>query len=54
MSLIERLLGRTLSSQEESDQKITALAGVPILGLDALSSAAYGPEAALTVLLAVG
>lgn len=54
MSLIERLLGRTLSSQEENDQKITALAGVPILGLDALSSAAYGPEAALTVLLAVG
>ena len=54
MSLIERLLGRTLSSQEESTQKITPLAGVPILGLDALSSAAYGPEAALTVLLAVG
>ncbi|WP_407569051.1 APC family permease [Deinococcus altitudinis] len=54
MSLIERLLGRTLSSQEESTQKITPLAGVPILGLDALSSAAYGPEAALTVLLAIG
>ncbi|WP_424952879.1 APC family permease [Deinococcus sp.] len=54
MSLMERLLGRTLSSQEESAQKITPLAGVPILGLDALSSAAYGPEAALTVLLAAG
>lgn len=54
MSLIERLLGRTLSSQEEDTQKISPLVGVPILGLDALSSAAYGPEAALTVLLAAG
>ena len=29
-------------------------AGVPVLGLDALASAAYGPEAALTVLIAAG
>src|SRR4029079_2698368 len=28
--------------------------GVPVLGLDALASAAYGPEAALTVLLPTG
>jgi amino acid transporter len=27
---------------------------VPVLGLDALSSAAYGPEAALTLLLPMG
>jgi amino acid transporter len=30
------------------------LTGVPVLGLDALSSAAYGPEAALTLLLPLG
>src|SRR5581483_10749553 len=29
-------------------------AGIPIFGLDALSSAAYGPEAALTVLIPLG
>jgi amino acid transporter len=30
------------------------LAGIPIFGLDALSSAAYGPEAALTLLIPLG
>lgn len=30
------------------------MAGIPLLGLDALSSAAYGPEAALTVLIPLG
>ena len=30
------------------------MAGVPALGLDGLSSAAYGPEAALVVLLLLG
>ena len=29
-------------------------AGIPMLGLDALSSSAYGPEAALTILLPLG
>ena len=33
--------------------EIGPLTGVPVLGLDALSSAAYGPEAALTLLLAI-
>ncbi len=30
------------------------LAGIPVFGLDALSSAAYGPEAALTLLIPLG
>jgi hypothetical protein len=30
------------------------MGGVPIFGLDALSSAAYGPEAALTILIPLG
>ena len=54
MSLIDLLVGRPLATQEEEGQKIGPLSGVPILGLDALSSAAYGPEAALTVLLGLG
>jgi amino acid transporter len=48
------LFGRRLASAEEDEQKIGPLAGVPVLGLDALSSAAYGPEAALTLLLPLG
>ena len=54
MSVLDRLLGRALASHEEEDQKVGPLAGVPMLGLDALASAAYGPEAALTLLLPLG
>src|SRR5262249_54876649 len=38
----------------EGEQKIGWISGVPMLGLDALSSAAYGPEAAMTLLIALG
>jgi amino acid transporter len=48
------VLGRRLASAEEGEQRIGPLAGVPVLGLDALSSAAYGPEAALTLLIPLG
>ncbi|HXM71171.1 MAG TPA: amino acid permease, partial [Thermoanaerobaculia bacterium] len=54
MRLADVLFGRPLASDEESNQRITASQGIPIFGLDALSSAAYGPEAALTVLLPLG
>jgi threonine/homoserine/homoserine lactone efflux protein len=35
-------------------REIGAAEGVPALGLDGLSSTAYGPEAALTILSAAG
>lgn len=54
MSLYEQIMGPSLATQQEEDQKVGPLAGIPMLGLDALSSAAYGPEAALTVLLDAG
>jgi amino acid transporter len=54
MSLLDSILGKPLASSEEDEQKIGVLAGIPVLGLDGLSSAAYGPEAALTVLLPLG
>ena len=54
MSLIDTILGRRLASNEAGGQRIGTAAGVPTFGLDALSSAAYGPEAALTVLLPLG
>lgn len=48
------LFGTPLASAEDSVQKISPAAGIPIFGLDALGSAAYGPEAALTILLVLG
>jgi hypothetical protein len=48
---INLLFGRPLATSEERAEHIGPLAGIPVFGLDALSSAAYGPEAALTLLL---
>jgi hypothetical protein len=52
--LLDLLFGRPLASEEESAEQVGPAAGVPIFGLDALSSAAYGPEAALTILIPMG
>src|ERR1700688_2033736 len=54
MSLFNILFGTPLASAEERGERIGATAGIPIFGLDALSSAAYGPEAALTLLIPLG
>lgn len=54
MSLPDLLFGKPLATSEERAEKIGSLAGVPIFGLDALSSAAYGPEAALALLIPLG
>ena len=54
MSIGDLLLGKPLSSYEESGQRLGPAAGIGVFGLDALSSAAYGPEAALTLLIPLG
>ena len=54
LSLANTILGRPLATEEEDQQRLGAAAGIPVFGLDALSSAAYGPEAALMVLLPLG
>jgi amino acid transporter len=54
MNLIETLFGQPLATEEEKAERIGPLKGIPIFGLDALSSAAYGPEAALTLLITLG
>ncbi len=54
MSILSFLLGRPLSSSEEDSEQIGVAKGVPVFGLDALASAAYGPEAALTILIPLG
>jgi amino acid transporter len=54
MALTDWLFGRRLATDEEGEQRVGVLAGIPMLGLDALGSAAYGPEAALTLLIPLG
>ena len=54
MSLTSLLIGRALANREAEDRKIGVLEGLPAMGLDGLGSAAYGPEAMLTVLTVVG
>jgi len=54
MRLFDVLIGKPLATSEERAEHIGPIAGIPIFGLDALSSAAYGPEAALTLLIPLG
>ena len=54
MSVLDVLLGKPLATWDERAEHIGTSAGIPIFGLDALSSAAYGPEAALTLLIPLG
>ena len=54
MSITSLLLGRTLANREAEGQKIGLFAAIPAMGLDGLSSAAYGPEAMLAVLAVAG
>jgi len=54
LSFHSLLLGKPLATSEERAEQIGPLAALPVFGLDALSSAAYGPEAALTLLIPLG
>jgi amino acid transporter len=53
-NVLTLLFGRPLATSEERAEHIGPIAGIPVFGLDALSSAAYGPEAALTLLIPLG
>ena len=54
MSLADVILGKPLASSEANKEEVTVVTGVPVMGLDALASTGYGPEAALIVLLPLG
>jgi len=54
MPFTDLLFGRPLRSSEEGGERLGPSAGISVFGLDALSSAAYGPEAALTLLIPLG
>lgn len=52
-SVLDVLFGPPLPDADKQE-RVGPAAGIPLFGLDALSSAAYGPEAALTILLVLG
>jgi amino acid transporter len=54
MFLFDLVAGKPLATSDERAEHIGPIAGIPVFGLDALSSAAYGPEAALTLLIPLG
>lgn len=54
MKVLDVILGKPISSADARAEQIGVSAGIPIFGLEALSSAAYGPEAALTLLIPLG
>lgn len=54
MKLLDVCFGKPLSASDERAEQLGVASGIPIFGLDALSSAAYGPEAALTLLIPLG
>src|SRR5258708_39672748 len=54
MTVLDLLLGRPLASDEARAECVGPAAGIPIFGLDALSSAAYGAEVVLTLLIPLG
>jgi amino acid transporter len=54
MNIVDLVVGKPIKTSDERAEQIGPAQGIPIFGLDGLSSAAYGPEAALTLLLPLG
>src|SRR3984957_682707 len=54
MNILDLVVGKPIATSDERGEQIGPAAGIPIFGLDALSSAAYGPEAALSLLIPLG
>ena len=54
MNILDLVVGKPIKTSDERAEQIGPIQGIPIFGLDGLSSAAYGPEAALTLLIPLG
>jgi amino acid transporter len=54
MNILDLIVGKPIRTTDERAEQVGVAAGIPIFGLDALSSAAYGPEAALSLLIPLG
>ena len=54
MKVSNLLLGKPLATSDAQHEHIGVAAGIPIFGLDGLTSAAYGPEQAMSLLVPLG
>src|SRR5256714_7206798 len=54
MNILDLVVGKPIKTSDERADQIGPAQAIPIFGLDALSSAAYGPEAALSLLIPLG
>ncbi len=54
MRVADLLIGKPLATSEAQHEHIGVAAGIPIFGLDGLTSAAYGPEQAMSLLIPLG
>ena len=54
MNILDLVVCKPIRTSDERAEQIGPIQGIPIFGLDALSSAAYGPEAALSLLIPLG
>jgi amino acid transporter len=54
MKLSNLIFGSPLETASEHDHRIGVSAGIPIFGLDGLTSAAYGPEQTMSLLIPLG
>jgi amino acid transporter len=54
MNILDLVVGKPIRTSDERAEEIGPTQGIPIFGLDGLSSAAYGPEAALSLLIPLG
>ena len=54
MNILDLVVSKPIKTSDERAERIGPAQGIPIFGLDGLSSAAYGPEAALSLLIPLG
>lgn len=54
MSFFDLLFGKPLATSDQEHQHVGVAAGIPIFGLDNLTSAAYGPEQAMWPMFGLG
>jgi amino acid transporter len=54
VNVTDLIIGKPLATSDAQHEHIGVAAGIPIFGLDGLTSAAYGPEQAMSLLIPLG
>ncbi len=54
MRMLDLLFGKPLATSDAQHEHVGVATGIPIFGLDGLTSAAYGPEQAMSLLIPLG